>query len=252
MADDPTLDTASAAPAASVAPVPPEAVPPAQLQLTQARVPLDEAGEAFTVPDASGRLPIVVLPSQPFRIRNGFVLARRDRDRACAAVRDQHRGPRRAARGRRGRHLPRRLPVVHRARAGRRARAAAQGRSLQPDARCGPPYRPALDRRFARRDRAGDPVRYAGLGGLDQRRRAGRCRRAPHLHDHRPGAVRLRDLGARFRPGVPGLGARCRPHARAVEALRRDPRPLERRHGLAAGRDRCGPRAIWRRGPSAS
>ena len=45
------------------------------LQLTQARVPLDEAGAAFTIPDAAGRLPIVVLPEQPFRIRNEFVIA---------------------------------------------------------------------------------------------------------------------------------------------------------------------------------
>ena len=43
-------------------------------QLTQARVPLDEAGEAFSVPDANGRLPIVVLPKQPFRIQNAFVI----------------------------------------------------------------------------------------------------------------------------------------------------------------------------------
>ena len=45
------------------------------LQLTQARVDLDDAGEAFTIPDASGRLPIVLLPKQPFRIRNEFVIA---------------------------------------------------------------------------------------------------------------------------------------------------------------------------------
>jgi regulator of protease activity HflC (stomatin/prohibitin superfamily) len=44
------------------------------VQLTQARVPLEEAGAAFTVPDASGRLPIVVLPEQPSRIRNEFVM----------------------------------------------------------------------------------------------------------------------------------------------------------------------------------
>jgi regulator of protease activity HflC (stomatin/prohibitin superfamily) len=56
----------------------PSTAPPAPtdyLQLTQARVPLDEAGEAFSVPDATGRLPIVVLPEQPFRIRNEFVIA---------------------------------------------------------------------------------------------------------------------------------------------------------------------------------
>ena len=74
MADDPTVETTPPASAPATA-VPPDQVPPAQLQLTQARVPLDEAGEAFTVPDASGRLPIVVLPKQPFRIRNAFVIA---------------------------------------------------------------------------------------------------------------------------------------------------------------------------------
>jgi regulator of protease activity HflC (stomatin/prohibitin superfamily) len=47
----------------------------AMTQLTQTRVPLEDAGEAFTVPDASGRLPIVVLPDQPFRIKNEFVIA---------------------------------------------------------------------------------------------------------------------------------------------------------------------------------
>ena len=45
------------------------------LQLTQSRVPLDQAGEAFTVPDSGGRLPIVILPKQPFRIRNELVIA---------------------------------------------------------------------------------------------------------------------------------------------------------------------------------
>jgi regulator of protease activity HflC (stomatin/prohibitin superfamily) len=77
MASDPAIETASPAPVpATVAPAgEPTPPPPVPLQLTQARVPLDEAGEAFTMPDASGRLPIVVLPKQPFRIRNGFVLA---------------------------------------------------------------------------------------------------------------------------------------------------------------------------------
>jgi regulator of protease activity HflC (stomatin/prohibitin superfamily) len=51
------------------------AVPAPYIQLTQARVPLDEAGVAFGVPDASGRLPIVILPSAPYRIRNSLVIA---------------------------------------------------------------------------------------------------------------------------------------------------------------------------------
>jgi regulator of protease activity HflC (stomatin/prohibitin superfamily) len=81
MADDPTVDyaTAPSPPPASpsVAPVAVATLPPetSYLQLTQTRVDLDDAGEAFTVPDASGRLPIVVLPKQPFRIRNEFVIA---------------------------------------------------------------------------------------------------------------------------------------------------------------------------------
>jgi regulator of protease activity HflC (stomatin/prohibitin superfamily) len=71
MTDDVTAPPATGSPAT-------EATSPVAtdyLQLTQARVPLDEAGEAFTVPDATGRLPIVVLPEQPFRIRNEFVIA---------------------------------------------------------------------------------------------------------------------------------------------------------------------------------
>ena len=48
--------------------------PTAYLQLTQQRVELEDAGEAFSVPDETGRLPIVVLPKQPFRIRNELVI----------------------------------------------------------------------------------------------------------------------------------------------------------------------------------
>ena len=44
-------------------------------QLTQVRVPLDEAGEAFATRDASGRIPIVLIPKQLNRIRNGPVIA---------------------------------------------------------------------------------------------------------------------------------------------------------------------------------
>jgi len=67
MADDPTTQTEPMAGVASTVVV--------DAQLTQARVPLDRAGEAFASPDANGRLPIVVLPDQPFRIRNEFVIA---------------------------------------------------------------------------------------------------------------------------------------------------------------------------------
>jgi len=44
-------------------------------QLTQARVPLEDAGEAFATRDASGRIPIVLVPQHMNRIRNDIVLA---------------------------------------------------------------------------------------------------------------------------------------------------------------------------------
>jgi regulator of protease activity HflC (stomatin/prohibitin superfamily) len=66
--------TEQAVPAPEPTPTEAAAVAP-YIQLTQARVPLDEAGVAFGVPDASGRLPIVILPSAPYRIRNSLVIA---------------------------------------------------------------------------------------------------------------------------------------------------------------------------------
>ncbi|HEY7024861.1 MAG TPA: SPFH domain-containing protein [Candidatus Limnocylindrales bacterium] len=43
-------------------------------QLTQSRVPLEDADSAFSTPDAIGRLPIVILPDQPLRVRNELVI----------------------------------------------------------------------------------------------------------------------------------------------------------------------------------
>jgi regulator of protease activity HflC (stomatin/prohibitin superfamily) len=47
----------------------------AYTQLTQVRVPLEEAGEAFSTRDASGRIPIVLIPAQLNRVRNELVIA---------------------------------------------------------------------------------------------------------------------------------------------------------------------------------
>jgi regulator of protease activity HflC (stomatin/prohibitin superfamily) len=49
------------------------AAPVVGIQLTQVRVPLDDAAEALSTQDEAGRLPIVVLPQQAYRIRNAFV-----------------------------------------------------------------------------------------------------------------------------------------------------------------------------------
>jgi regulator of protease activity HflC (stomatin/prohibitin superfamily) len=51
-------------------------VPPDEYsQLYQARVPLDDAGDAFNTRDASGRIPIVIIPKRLSRIRNELVTA---------------------------------------------------------------------------------------------------------------------------------------------------------------------------------
>jgi len=44
-------------------------------QLTQVRVPLEYAGGVFAARDDSGRTPLVLVPLNPHRIRNGFVIA---------------------------------------------------------------------------------------------------------------------------------------------------------------------------------
>jgi regulator of protease activity HflC (stomatin/prohibitin superfamily) len=44
-------------------------------QLTQARVPLEDAAEAFSTKDSSGRIPIVLVPKHMNRIRNDIVIA---------------------------------------------------------------------------------------------------------------------------------------------------------------------------------
>jgi regulator of protease activity HflC (stomatin/prohibitin superfamily) len=50
-------------------------IPPDYTQLTQVRVPLDEAADAFATRDASGRIPIVVIPQLLNRVRNELVVA---------------------------------------------------------------------------------------------------------------------------------------------------------------------------------
>lgn len=44
-------------------------------QLTQAKVPLEEAADAFSTRDASGKIPIVIIPKHLNRIRNDLVIA---------------------------------------------------------------------------------------------------------------------------------------------------------------------------------
>jgi regulator of protease activity HflC (stomatin/prohibitin superfamily) len=65
------------APAAPAPTSPPDAPPPASydVQLTQVRVPISDAADAFSIPDAEGRFPIVVLTGERSRIRNEFVAA---------------------------------------------------------------------------------------------------------------------------------------------------------------------------------
>ena len=48
---------------------------PEYTQLTQVRVPLEDAADAFNMRDASGRIPIIVIPQHLNRIRNEVILA---------------------------------------------------------------------------------------------------------------------------------------------------------------------------------
>src|SRR3954453_3756036 len=71
MADELPAETPVAAPSAAT----PPAAPALSLQLTQVRVPLDDAAEALTTLDEVGRLPIIVLPAHGSRVRNELVIA---------------------------------------------------------------------------------------------------------------------------------------------------------------------------------
>lgn len=51
-----------------------ESADPEYTQLTQVQVPLEEAANAFAMRDASGRIPIIVIPKHLNRIRNELVL----------------------------------------------------------------------------------------------------------------------------------------------------------------------------------
>lgn len=62
------------APAAPAAPIP-VAAPVPEAQLTQVKVPIADAADAFSVPDEAGRFPIIVLTGERSRIRNDFVIA---------------------------------------------------------------------------------------------------------------------------------------------------------------------------------
>ena len=76
MADDVPVEAVAPAPATPPpSPAAPAATSALAIQLTQVRVPLDEAAEALATADAAGRLPIVVLPQHALRIRNELVIA---------------------------------------------------------------------------------------------------------------------------------------------------------------------------------
>ncbi len=51
------------------------ALPIDYAQLSQIRVPLDRAGDVFAQKDARGRTPVILVPVNPHRIQNAFVLA---------------------------------------------------------------------------------------------------------------------------------------------------------------------------------
>ena len=52
-----------------------ESLPIDYAQLSQIRVPLERAGDVFAQKDAGGRTPVVLVPLNPHRIQNTFVIA---------------------------------------------------------------------------------------------------------------------------------------------------------------------------------
>ena len=68
MADEQPIVPAEAPPDTAAVPTA-VAAAPAYTQLTQVRVPLDEAADALALPDQLGRVPIVILPTRPNRVR---------------------------------------------------------------------------------------------------------------------------------------------------------------------------------------
>lgn len=75
MADDLPADAGTTAIPLAAAAALAAGSPALSIQLTQVRVPLEDAAEALATPDAAGRLPIVVLPRHTLRIRNELVIA---------------------------------------------------------------------------------------------------------------------------------------------------------------------------------
>lgn len=75
MADDATVETTGTQPASPAPPASATGTPALAIQLTQVRVPLDDAAEALSTADTAGRLPIVVLPEHALRVRNELVIA---------------------------------------------------------------------------------------------------------------------------------------------------------------------------------
>ncbi|MGD8622955.1 MAG: SPFH domain-containing protein [Anaerolineae bacterium] len=52
-----------------------ESLPIDYAQLSQVRVPLERAGDVFSQKDARGRTPVVLVPLNPHRVQNAFVIA---------------------------------------------------------------------------------------------------------------------------------------------------------------------------------
>jgi regulator of protease activity HflC (stomatin/prohibitin superfamily) len=75
MADDPPPEAVTGTIPPGAAALAVAGAPGLQVQLTQARVDLEDAAEALATPDQFGRLPIVVLPRHALRVRNELVIA---------------------------------------------------------------------------------------------------------------------------------------------------------------------------------
>ena len=209
---------------------------PSYVQLTQQRVRLGRAAEAFATPDDAGRYPIIVLVKSGGRFQVQALLIAGAVAAAAVALparsRAHDRGPgpggRAAARGQRpGRPGagPRGHPGDH-----------GPGWPLLQDGRPGRPAGAADGHGHAPRDDPRDPLQHGRPGRAHRRRRARRHRDPVHLPDRGPAQVRVQHDRARLRRGLPGGGPDRGPPARPGHRLRGRARPRPARLRRARAR----------------
>ena len=198
---------------------------PSYVQLTQQRVRLGRAAEAFATPDDAGRYPIIVLVKSGGRFQVQVLLIAGAVAAAAVAL------PVGPVLTIAGLVLAVGLLIGGSARAvlvpvpeGTQAIMVQAGKLLQ-DGRPGSPAGAADGHGHAPRDDPRDPLQHGRPGRAHRRRRARRHRDPVHLPDRGPAEVRLQHDRTRLRRGLPGGRPDRGPSAHPGDRLRGGARP---------------------------